>query len=298
MTVSKHYDGRVLRVLVLAMLNVAGSACGDSPAGPQDDSPFRHVEWHLQRVGGLPLPALVAEEFVDGLPTRTYADSGVIEIRPDGSWQERVYHRTWRTREVVHAASTVDEGTWWATADGYRFRSTVTGDSTLAVSIAADSIVLRRPLGSDGAVSFTASFRPSRPAPGLVAVWRATHVKGNALPAASYVFDPAPVDGGWASSHFIVDSARISIQPTGEYVHRIHASEWVGPVGGGPTQLRARYRLDDHGQWQRTGSSLSLESGYLQNHRMTGSFTDGVLRLDHGLTHGDEAVEFRYGDRR
>lgn len=298
MTFSKQYSGRALRVLALVTLGMGVSACADGPSGPEDDPPFRHVQWHLQRVGGQPLPALVAETFVDELPARTFADSAVIEIRADGSWQETVYLRTWWSRQVVHSADAVDAGTWSATTAGYRFRSTVTGDSTLAVAVTADSVVLRRPLGNDGDLPFTASFRPSRPAPGLVAVWRATHVKGNALPAASYVFDPVLLDGGWGSSHFIVDSARISIQPTGDYVHQVYASEWSGSVGGGPTQLRARYRHDDHGQWQRTGSSLSLESGYLQNHRMTGSFTNGVLRLHHGLTHGDEAVDFRYGDRR
>jgi hypothetical protein len=47
---------------------------------------------------------------------------------------------------------------------------------------------------------------------------------------------------------------------------------------------------------RRVGEQLNLESAWLQNHRITGIFgADGVLRLQHGLGHGEEPMEFGYG---
>ena len=131
----------------------------------------------------------------------------------------------------------------------------------------------------------------------LTGSWSVTHVRGSAMPGAVlYVFDPATVNGREVSVHVLVDSSRLVIEAGGRYQHQTWATEWVGEVGGPPVTPSVRWFHGDFGQWTRTGSALEFESEWLQNHRMTGTYADdGILRMQHGFSHGDSAVAFQYG---
>lgn len=131
----------------------------------------------------------------------------------------------------------------------------------------------------------------------LAGSWSVTHVRGVAMPGAVlYVFDPATVNGRESSVHVLVDSSRLVITADGRYQHRTWATEWVGEVGGPPVAPWARWFHGDFGVWTRAGNALEFESGWLQNHTMTGTYADdGILRMQHGFSHGDTPVAFRYG---
>jgi hypothetical protein len=134
--------------------------------------------------------------------------------------------------------------------------------------------------------------------PQLTAAWRAVDVLGAPVPSAMYVFDPVFLDGEEMSVHFVVDSAHLTISPTGRYDHHVWVTEWRGAVGGPPATVFARWHHGDFGAWEQSGTALSFESEWLMNHRMTGSFgQDGVLHMEHGFTHGDPPVALRYGRR-
>jgi hypothetical protein len=136
---------------------------------------------------------------------------------------------------------------------------------------------------------------PPSPAPVLTGAWRAHTVHGQPVPDVIYRWDPVEMGGRVFSTHFVIDSVFIVISPDGKYQHALFATEWEGEAGGLPHTKKVVYRLYDHGEWERADGVLTFESGYLQNHRMTGTFgADGVLRMRHGLSHGDEPVDFTY----
>lgn len=115
------------------------------------------------------------------------------------------------------------------------------------------------------------------------------------MPDAIYLFDPTEIDGRLVSIHIVIDSAKLTIMPTGRYAHSTWVGEWEGEVGGPPQLLKYRTALHDHGSWQREGFDLTFDSAWLQNHRMHGTFgLDGVLRMLHGVTHEDRPAEFQY----
>lgn len=138
---------------------------------------------------------------------------------------------------------------------------------------------------------------PDNEAPALHGSWRASLVNDVAVPNAMYVWDPVTHGGEEVSVHLVVDSAVIVIDTlSNRYSHDIWVSEWIGQPGGPPLTLNARFHHGDIGELSRMGEDLEFESGWLQNHRMTGGFgADGVLRMQHGFTHGDSAVAFVYG---
>ena len=149
--------------------------------------------------------------------------------------------------------------------------------------------------GCDGGNPSEPEPRPT-PQPTLPGAWGATHVRGRALPDVMYLFDPTTVDGQDVSAHFIVDSAKLTLDSIGGYQHRLWVTQWLGEPGGPPLYPTLRFFHGDFGEWSRAGTELSFESHWLQNHRMTGTFgTDGVLRMRHGFSHGDPRVEFLYG---
>lgn len=137
---------------------------------------------------------------------------------------------------------------------------------------------------------------PVPPPPVAVGAWRANAVHDLPLPATMYVWGPHDAYGYPASTHLLLDSAHFEIHDDSTYLHRIWASEWEGPVGGGPTTKRGAWFHGDYGVWTRAADSLAFESGYLQNHRMIGILGPdaGTLRMRHGFTHGDERVAVRY----
>ncbi|HEX2168487.1 MAG TPA: hypothetical protein VHG09_14730 [Longimicrobiales bacterium] len=140
---------------------------------------------------------------------------------------------------------------------------------------------------------------PAEPVPQpqpLEGSWEATSVRDGDVPGVLYVFDPTSVDGREVSAHFIVDSSRLVIERAGRYEHRVWVTQWLGDVGGPPVERTLRFFHGDFGEWSRDGAALRFESHWLMNHRMTGSFgTDGVLHMQHGFSHGDPPVAFRYG---
>ena len=132
----------------------------------------------------------------------------------------------------------------------------------------------------------------------LGGAWAATHVLGLPMPGSMYVFDPDIVDGKAVSVHFVVDSSKLVIEPAGRYEHRVWVTQWLGDVGGPPVVPTLKFFHGDFGEWSRAGAQLSFESHWLMNHRMTGVLgTDGILHMQHGFSHGDPPVEFRYGRR-
>lgn len=158
---------------------------------------------------------------------------------------------------------------------------------TLASSLAASAC---------GTQSPTAPVpRPGLPPVTAVGEWRATAVRDIPLPAAAYVFDEE-VDGQRMSIHLIVEEATLTLDANGRYVHHIRYSEWDGPPGGPPRTRRFQFAHNDFGEWSRSDVALRTLSGWLQNHAMSGELaTSGdVLRLQHGLSHGDPPVSFRY----
>lgn len=97
------------------------------------------------------------------------------------------------------------------------------------------------------------------------------------------------------SIHFVVDSARLRLDAASGYQHVIYYSEWEGEVGGPPQVRRFQFKHGDFGEWQRNANGLGFVSHWLQNHAMQGTLgADGVLRVWHGLGHGEQASEFRY----
>lgn len=140
---------------------------------------------------------------------------------------------------------------------------------------------------------------PGGPNPGLPStrtqVWRATDVAGTALPAAAYSFDNEPV----APNRTVLqlDSARITVDAQGRYEHRVWYSEWrsANPALGLSYVRVIGLNHYDHGTMRVNGASVQLESGWIQNHRISGSQNGvGRLRLDHGLVPGDPLLNVGY----
>jgi hypothetical protein len=273
------------------------AACGDSPVGPIEPGPpppLQPAVWHAHTSGGRPLPALVADGAAGGRREQIFLDSARLEILAGGRWERRVHFQRWLDGEFAGLSARLDQGTWAAADSGWVFTSERAGRPFLLRSATPDSLSF---LLAEDAVPglMQVTLRRVRPAPGPWGAWRAEAVGGRAIPAAVLVFDPTAVDGREVSTHFIADSAFIRLGPTGRYDHVVFYSEWEGEVGGPPVAKRIAWRHADHGTWSRTGDALRFDSGWLQNHFMTGTFgAGGTLRVQHGLAHGDEPADFRY----
>jgi hypothetical protein len=285
------------QTLLLAMLAALAAACDSAPAGPdpQPRPPLANASWHVHTAEGQPLPALVAHEQVNGLLQQTFLDSAHVSVTANGRWEQALFIQTLRGHERIAAVVLHDAGAWAATDSGYTFTSDLRGARYHLAGAPGDSFpLLLRAAELPGAIA--ASLRKERPGPYLSAAWAATHVNGQAMPGPLYLFDPDTLYGVPVSVHFIADSARLVILPNGRYRHSIWVSHWVGLPGGPPLERTLRLSHSDHGEWTRSGSGLEFESHYLQNHRMTGSFgEDGLLRMQHGFSHGDPPVPLVYG---
>lgn len=140
---------------------------------------------------------------------------------------------------------------------------------------------------------------PGGPNPGTPStrpqIWRATDLAGTTLPAAAYRFENEPVAPN--GTVIQLDSARIQVDAQGRYEHRVWYSEWRSPnpaLGLGYTRIIGLSHYD-HGTLRVSGSSVELESGWIQNLRVRG-WQNGVgrMRLDHGLIPGDPLLNVGY----
>jgi hypothetical protein len=288
---------RQLGPAALLALAVATAGCdgADLPNVPAPIPPLDAATWHAHGAMGQPMPALVAHRAVEGRLERTFLDAAELEILAGGRWELRASLQIWREGRWAADQARLDHGTWEGAEEGYRFRS-ATGDGRFTIrDPAADSLVIHLAIPGVPGLTTTTLRRASAP-PLPSGGWTAARVRDRPMPDVLHRFDPDTVEGGRVVSiHLVVDSAKLELAPTGSYVHAIFASEWEGAPGGPPERRRFRHRYGDHGSWRREGAAIRLESGWLQNHRMEGALgADGVLRVRHGLTHGDEPAEFGY----
>src|SRR5687768_4968420 len=286
---------RTLASLLIGLIAI--SACGDGSTDPRPIPlpPLAAASWHLHAADGDPLPALVVDKIVAGAVEQTWIDSARLVVVAQGRWERRAYLQRFRNGDFLSWVLSVDAGSWAVTDTGYLFSSDG-GDSefvlrevpheTITLSLEVD--VLPDPI--------TTTLRLTPPPPTPTGFWKAEAVHGLALPAAIYVFDPYEENGREMSIHLVVDSVSLALHPTGRYRHRIWYTEWEGNTGGTWHTVRSRWTLADFGAWTRNGEALQLDSEWLQNHRMTGTFSpvDRSLAMQHGLTHGDPPATFRY----
>jgi hypothetical protein len=282
--------------LLAIALSLGAIACGtDSPSlvSPEPLPPLEAQTWHVHSAGGQPMPALVAQRPVGEEIEWTFADSGRLVIAADGRWEQQLFLESFLVSEPAGQATRLDAGDWTVTDTGYLFTSDAQGARFVVARADVDSLTLG--LQADGVPGTIAAVLRRGPPPATPAgVWSASALDDQPLPARSHLFDPYVEDGQEISVHFIVDSARFTLYVNGTYAHRIWATEWGGEAGGPPQVMRARWNLGDHGEWHRSGALMQLDSWYLQNHSMSGEFGADVLRMQHGLTHGDTPLPFRY----
>jgi hypothetical protein len=136
---------------------------------------------------------------------------------------------------------------------------------------------------------------PPIPAPVLTGQWRAQQVGGVALPAAVARFTDDPAVPG--VTELRLDDAVTTLSDDGRYTRVTLYSEWNTLTPNDPSswRVRFRYRDSDFGSYTRSGSTVLLTSGWIQNLVVRGSLADGgALRLQHGLTPGDDLLDIRY----
>jgi len=280
-------------VLTLGLL----LACSpDRTAAPEPVTlpPLASTTWRVHRADGQALPALVSHDVTKGVLVQIFLDSAHLVVDSSGRWEQRVWLQRYRDGAFDARLAELDAGAWTIDGTEYRFTSDVHGARFAFGALATDSLrVSLRASAVNGVM--LATLRQSAPPVAPVGTWRADAVADAPMPAAIYVFDPVELEGDTVSVHFIVDSARITLHPTGRYVHAIRYSEWIGPKSGAPTVRRFRWQWNDFGTWTQTGTQVTFESGFYQNQGMTGGVVGaGPLRIRHGLNHGDPPVELRY----
>lgn len=287
----------LLSLSLLQSVLLSAGCSSDRPLepGPGSLPPLTPAVWQVHTADGAVLPALVAHQLLNGsVLEQTFLDSATIEIRADGTWIQRTWLQVYRGGAWYQNRARQELGTIVATSTGYRFVSDPYGLRFTLAPITADSVVANLRTDAIERV-FVSTLRLSAPLRAPVGDWRANAVRNLPLPTVVYAFDSEEVDGRLVSVHLVADSAGLRLLPTGRYEHWISYSEWLGPVGGGPTERRFRWRWSDHGIWHQSGLMVSFESNYYQNHRMTGEFAvAGPLRVDHGLGHNEPLAAFRY----
>jgi hypothetical protein len=273
-------------------------ACAEDPTNPPVLLPPLEAQvWHVHESEGQPLPALLGHRLVEGgVLQQDFLDMSNLFVESDGRWELRAFYQRYHDGALLHGGSILDWGTWVATPGAYHFKRH-SGElvyTTTGPTAGGWDLALQYPGQEGRAVS---RLKPT-PAPLSVAgPYRATAMHDQPLPRV-YIMDPA-FDNGFeiVSHHLFIDSARVSLFTNGTYRHRIHYSHWEGPAHGGPEVRLISLVHDDHGSWTTTGTQVTLESGWLQNHVIHGERAAdniGPLRLNHGISHGDEPVPLRY----
>lgn len=279
--------------LTLALL-LACSPERTSAPEPVTLPPLASATWRVHRTDGQALPALVSHQLTKGVLIQLFLDSAHVVIDSTGRWEQRVWLQRYRDGAFESRLAEQDAGAWTIDGAEYRFTSDVNGARFTFGALSTDSLRLSLRASAVNGVML-ATLRQSAAPVAPVGTWRADAVADAPMPAAIYVFDPFVLDGDTVSVHFIVDTASITLHPTGRYVHAIRYSEWIGPKNGAPTHRRFRWQWNDFGTWTHNGTQVAFESGYFQNHRMAGDFAgSGPLRVRHGLSHGDPPVGLRY----
>jgi hypothetical protein len=284
--------------LVSLLLAAALTACADDPTHtPLPLPPLAAGVWHVHESDGQALPALVGHRLVEGnVLEQDFLDWTQLFVEADGRWELRAQYQRYHDGTLLHGGTILDWGTWTATPDAYQFRRN-TGELLYVTSGPEDGewgLNLRYP-GEEGVA--VSRLRATAPPASVVGTYRATAMHDQPLPRV-YIMDPEFFNGvKLVSHHLFIDSARVWLRSNGSYQHRIWYSHWEGPVGGGPEMRLISLSHSDFGSWTAAGTQLTLESGYLQNHVIRGERAAnniGPLRLDHGISHGDEPVPLRY----
>lgn len=285
------------RLIPLATIVVA--ACTDStPAAPAPTlPPLPSAVWNVHTSDGQPVPALLGHRTLPGnVLEQDFLDSAKVEIDADGTWEHRGWYQRFRTSEHYAWGSTLDWGTWTATTTGYEFRRH-TGQLLYTITGRVGEELRLNLLypGQDGvAVSV---LRQTPPPPTIVGRWVANALRDEPLPATYFLEPEFDTGNGIVSSHIVIDSAVVILYANERYLQRVFFSQWFGPANG-PRQWKQISLMEtDFGTWTKTGTLMHLASGWLQNKVITGEAAAnliGPLRLDHGITHGDEPAPFRY----
>lgn len=284
-------------ILIFASV-VVPAACTDTATGPAVPPPLPDLPnavWFADSADGQALPAMIGHRVVAGQLEQVFLDSLQFEVRDDRSWVQRAWVQTFRGGSHHSSAAVQVAGVWTATDTAYQFAD-VHGTARFSLRPPVGDPVrlhLRIP-GVDGIVD--TRLRATRPPAGPEGSWRVNAIRDLPLTTAYLVEDPFDDNGRTVSAHIFVDSAEIRLHPNGTYTHWIRYSQWEGEPGGPPTVKRYAFHHGDHGTWTRNGLAVATESHWLQNHRMTGEFGPGgpVLRMAHGLGHGDAPIDFRY----
>ncbi len=286
------------RSVPLAVALLLAACADEAPLTPTPGiPPLQSAVWHVHRSDGQALPALLGHRLLpDGNLEQDFLDSARVEIRADGTWEQRGWYQRFRSEMPTSWHTSFDYGTWRVTETGYELRR-ATGDllATLTGPVGAELTLNLRYANQAGvAVSV---LRPQRPAPTIHGRWRATALRDQPLPAA-YIVDPEfESENGLVSRHIVIDSAVVFLLPNDRYLQRIFYAQWEGPANGAPQTRMADFEESDFGSWTLNGVSISLLSGWLQNKTILGEAAAdraGPLRLNHGITHGDEPAPFRY----
>jgi hypothetical protein len=284
-------DGRRLRRFAVMPFALVAAACGsDAPTAPPGQLPLpvlRPGVWHLHRADGQAVPAYVAHRMLPGnVLEQTYVDSAKLEIRPDFGWRLETFLRHYENREFVRSEARFDAGRWAATDSGFLFTSTMRQDAFVVRAPGADSLLTTQALvvrPEAGLVQ--ATYRIERPAPSLVARWRALSVNDRMVPA---VVATTPLDefqGRPVSSHVVVDSIAIELEPTSRYRMVEFLSWWIGEPNGTPTQRIQSLRHTDRGEWQASGGAVQFTSTLYANRGWVGQrgATGGSLTVPHPI---------------
>lgn len=133
--------------------------------------------------------------------------------------------------------------------------------------------------------------QPPADAP-LAQRWRAVSADGSAIPLVAYDFPGEPSAG--EHTRFLLDSAKAQLGSDGTWRQETWYSEWRSPAPGRDFVRLYGYALADRGTWTRSGTAITMESGWFQNRVIRGELGAGSLELQHGLGHSDPLLRVRY----
>lgn len=286
-----------LRVGAALVAVLALSGCSDAPSDPAPITapPLAASTWYVHAIGTTAVPAMVSRVSAGDHLEETVVDSATFRIIAGGRYEFQSWITVYRGWNIHVTTTWREQGSWRLTDTGYEFRSDGGDPRGIIVDVDKPERVLQLRVVTDLAVR-EVTLRPTLPPKTAAGAWRASAVGANPVPSTVYVFTGVIEDGREISSHFVLDSARLQLLPSGRYLHRVWYTEWEGDVGGPPRSVRVRFYHSDFGAWSHTEGAVRLESGWIQNYRLSGTLDSpaDAVRLAHGLTPGDEVVAISY----